>query len=368
MCTGAGEQNGSCEAKKQSSSSQAETNLLEEQHHSLTSYSSADHLGISSGASSGGLKKSSSSGSIPSSNSQCQQSRSVRKTVDHFDAVKERRRQIEEKRKKELEKQISEKDKRRQKALEMKRNSTPSKQSSTRLRPRKVLETSSIFINSPSPELTDDPRSRVKSKPAPLLFSSAESLLNTVNSLLTTPQEKLSADQSIFESIEENKDDHPVDSEMVVKELAHNSDLLKIEANSKTHVANTQPLLVIEDKTEHINIPEEEFDDKPENVTAHSLPRLTGNSKCNDTSEDLMDTTVPQQESSRDNSRSANAVTENIAQCSEVDSPVMDSLGTVQSSDAVNQPNDSSYGVEVSTIHYDSYGSCYCNKSTHAKF
>lgn len=178
MCTGAGEQNGSCEAKKQSSSSQAETNLLEEQHHSLTSYSSADHLGISSGGSSGGLKKSSSSGSIPSSNSQRQQLRSVRKTVDRFDAVKERRHQIEEKRKKELEKQMSEKDKRRQKALEMKRNSTPSKQSSTRLTPRKVLETPSIFINSPSPELTDDPRSRVKSKPTPLLFSNAESVSN----------------------------------------------------------------------------------------------------------------------------------------------------------------------------------------------
>ena len=46
----------------------------------------------------------------------------------------------------------------------------------------------------------------------------------------------------------------------------------------------------------------------------------------------------------------ANAVAENIIQCSEVDSLPIDPVGSVQSNDAVNQPNDSSCTVEVTTI------------------
>ena len=89
---------------------------------------------------------------------------------NHFDAVKERRRQIEEKRKKELERQMSEKDKRRQRALEMKRNPTPSKQTPTKLPHKKEQETPLITVNSPSPEF-DDLRKWGKSKPRLLVIS-----------------------------------------------------------------------------------------------------------------------------------------------------------------------------------------------------
>ena len=199
--------------------------------------------------------------------------------------------------------------------------------------------------------------------------SKREVLLNTVNSLLTAPQKNLSTDQSISEDLvadEETKDHHPVDSEMVVEELAHNLNLLKTEAKSKTRLNIQQLPLVLEDKTKHINISEVEVDNEPENVIAHSERRLTANSKPNSASDDLLDTTVPLQASSRDNSRSeneiANAVTEDIIQCSEVESLPIYPVGTVQSSDAVNQPTNSSYTVEVTTICYDSCGSCYCNK------
>ena len=130
--------------------------------------------------------------------------------------------------------------------------------------------------------------------------SKREVLLNTVNSLLTAPQKNLSADQSISEDLvadEENKDNHPV--EMVVEELAHKLNLLETETNSKTHLTNMQQPLVLEDKTERINISEVEVDDEPENVTVDSEPRLTTNSKPNGASDDLLDTTVPQQASSR---------------------------------------------------------------------
>ena len=146
---GAGVQNGSSDAKKQSSSSQSESNLLEDQQESLTTFSS-DQPGMSSG-----LNKSSSSGSIPSSSSQRQQSRSVRTKDDRFVAVKERRRQLEEKRKRELERQMSEKDRRRQRVLEMKRNPTSSRLTSTRLTPKKGQEVPLISVDSPSPDPID---------------------------------------------------------------------------------------------------------------------------------------------------------------------------------------------------------------------
>ena len=84
---------------------------------------------------------------------------------DHFDAVKERRRQIEEKRKKELERQMSEKDKRRQRAQEIKRNPTPSKQTPTKLPHKREQETPLITVNSPSPEYDDQKKSKSKSRP-----------------------------------------------------------------------------------------------------------------------------------------------------------------------------------------------------------
>ena len=181
MYIGAGEQNGSSEAKKQSSSSQAETNLLEEQQRSLTRNSS-DQLEIPSGGPSGGLKKSSSSGSIPCSNSQRQQSRSVRKTISRFDEVQERRRQLEVKRQEALKKQISEKEKRRQRALELK----GSKQPSARVASKKVIEVPPIFVETASPE-PNDSRSRSKSKPASILISPGERITSPKSGTPTSP-------------------------------------------------------------------------------------------------------------------------------------------------------------------------------------
>ena len=179
---GAGEQNGTSEAKKQSSSSQAETNLAEEQQRSLTR-NSTDQIEIPIGGPSGGLKKSSSSGSIPCSNSQRQQSRSVRKTVSRFDEVQERRRQLEEKRQEALKKQISEKEKRRQRALELKGSKHPS----TKVATKKVIETPSIFVESASPE-PNDARSKPKPKPAPVLISSSERVTSPKCGTPTSPR------------------------------------------------------------------------------------------------------------------------------------------------------------------------------------
>ena len=177
MHVGAGEQNGSSEAKKQSSSSQAETNLAEEQQRSLTRNSS-DQSGVPS---SGGLKKSSSSGSIPCSNSQRQQSRSVRKIVSRFDEVQERRRQLEEKRQEALKKQISEKEKRRQRALELKGSKQP------RMPTKKVIEAPSIFVESASPE-PNDPRAKSKPKPAPILITPVERVTSPKSGTPTSPR------------------------------------------------------------------------------------------------------------------------------------------------------------------------------------
>ena len=174
---GAGEQNGSSEAKKQSSSSQAET---EEQQRSLTRNSS-DQLGMPSSGPSGGLKKSSSSGSIPSSNSQRQQSRSVRKTLDRFDEVQERRRQLEEKRQEALKKQISEKERRRQRALELKGSKQP-----TKLTSKKITETPSIFVELASPE-PSNPRSKSKPKPAPILINTTERVTSPKSGTPSSP-------------------------------------------------------------------------------------------------------------------------------------------------------------------------------------
>ena len=179
---GAGEQNGSCEAKKQSSSSQAESNLAEEQQRLLARNSSSDQLGMPSSGPSGGLKKSSSSGSIPSNKSLRQQSRSVRKSHDHFDEVQERRRLIEEKRQEALKKQINEKEKRRQKALEVRR--PMSKQLSPRATNKKTLETPSIVVKPASPEPSNG---KVKSpKPATLPIRPSEKASSTKSAVSPT--------------------------------------------------------------------------------------------------------------------------------------------------------------------------------------
>ena len=170
---GAGEQNGSSDAKKQSSSSQAETNLAEEQQRSLT-VSTSDQFGTSSD----GLKKPSSSGSIPSSNSQ----RTVRKATDRLGEVKERRRQLEEKRQAALKKQISEKEKRRQRALEVK----GSKQPSARVTSKRVIELPSIYVEIASPE-PNEPRSRSKRKPVPILINPSERVTSPKSSSPTSP-------------------------------------------------------------------------------------------------------------------------------------------------------------------------------------
>lgn len=141
----------------------------------MTKYSSGDQVEMLSPP--GGMKKSSSSGSIPSNKSQRQQSRPVRKTTDRFDEVQERRRLIEEKRQEQLKKQISEKEKRRQRALEVK--TMPSKQSSlkqpsARSIIKKELDAPSIVVESASPEPNESHSKVKRSKARPMSITSVE--------------------------------------------------------------------------------------------------------------------------------------------------------------------------------------------------
>ena len=135
--------------------------------------STSDQFGMLSDV----LKKSS-SGSIPSSSSQ----RTVRKASDRLGEVKERRRQLEEQRQAALKKQISEKEKRRQRALEIK----GSKQPSTRVASKKVAEMPSIFVETASPE-PNEPRSRSKPKPVPILINSSERVTSPKSGTPTSP-------------------------------------------------------------------------------------------------------------------------------------------------------------------------------------
>lgn len=119
------------------------------------------------------MKKSSSSGSIPSANSQRQQSRPVRKPTDRFDEVQERRRLLEEQRQEALKKQIDEKEKRRKRALEIRGKPTYSKQTSVKLSSKKAPDTPSIIVQSASPELAEA-HARMKTKPPMIRLGSPE--------------------------------------------------------------------------------------------------------------------------------------------------------------------------------------------------
>lgn len=125
---------------------------------SSTRYS-GDQLGPRSSGPSAGLKKSSSD-FIPSSNSQHQQSRSVR---DHFEEVRERRRQLEEQRQEELKKKMTEKERQRKRAQEIKRRPLSSKHPSAK------AKTVTIVVDSGSSEPSEP--QKTKAKPTQLSVS-----------------------------------------------------------------------------------------------------------------------------------------------------------------------------------------------------
>jgi len=157
---GAGEQNGTTEAKKQSSSSQTDE-VFPEQRRLMGHYSSGNLFPPH-----GGMKKSSSGSSIGSIGQKQQQSHPAHKPItNRFDEVRERRLQLEQQRRAALEKQISEKEKRRQRAQEVKKKVPAVKYQPTKPF-GKQASTPAIVVE---PVTTD--QIKVKTKPPPLVLS-----------------------------------------------------------------------------------------------------------------------------------------------------------------------------------------------------
>ena len=141
---------------------------------------------------------------------------------------------------------------------------------------------------------------------------------------------------------EETMVDYPINSEMVVEDLAHNLDLhTSLAKKNKACLSTVHHPVVLQDKTAQINISEQQVEYEPERVPPLSEIR----SQLNDIS-DLPATTVPQQASSNNNLRSENETVQNLQQCSETDSAPIDAIGSVQLTE-----NTSSF-VEVSIYHH----------------
>jgi len=174
---GAGEQNGSSDVKKQSSSSQAG------EERSSPRYS-GDRLGPRSGKPLAGLRTS--SGSIPSSNSQRQQLRSVHST-DHSDKVQERRRQLEVQRQEALKKQMTEKERRWKRAQEIKGRQLSSKQPSARTVSKKTVDTPAIVIESASPEPGEPHKTKAKPTELPVSIKTVTSPKSVTSIAATSP-------------------------------------------------------------------------------------------------------------------------------------------------------------------------------------
>ena len=167
--------------------------------------------------------------------------------------------------------------------------------------------------------------------------SGPQEFLSTVHSLLTAHvTESLVTDEGAAV-------DHPMNSEMVVENLAHNLDLhASLAKQNAAHLSNIQKPVVLQYKTDQINISEQEVEYEPDRVPPYSETRSPLDTN------DLPPITVPQQASSKDNSRSENETVQDVQKCSETDSISIDPIGSVAPTGGVNLPDKSSCSMEVS--------------------
>ena len=141
-------------------------------------------MGPRSSEPSAGLRTS--SGSIPSSNSQRQQLRSVHST-NHSDKVRERRRQLEAQRQEALKKQMREKERRWKKAQEIKGRPLSSKPSSARAVSKKTVDTPAIVIESASPEPGEPCKMKAKPTELPVSIKNVTSPKSVTSIAATSP-------------------------------------------------------------------------------------------------------------------------------------------------------------------------------------
>ena len=171
--------------------------------------------------------------------------------------------------------------------------------------------------------------------------SKIEKLLSTVNSLLTAPatiQTSPPINQSISKSVvakEEKKVDHLSHSVMAVEGLPHT-----VFTTQTLETTAVKQSIVFEDLA-NINLPEMDagVDHESENVTAHPEPNSAAHSDLNIPNDDLPDTNVAQQESSKENMATENETAKgNEFPYSETDNEAIDYIAKIQSDHPVNIP------------------------------